>query len=162
FGQVVHERVSVSPLARRFPLLPEPTWVAEPQELQPSLYVEVDGFPSSRADELPASYDPKDFKPADWKHFREVQREVWKEHSRPTTGYEAAFEALLNRSTVGEPPEAAIRKKIDDTAREKEMAFEGFRALPREKLANQRQRKRYLAALADTIAAELKRRPSEV
>lgn len=136
------------------------------QPLAASSVADADVFPSPsqspRVDVLPASYDTERWTAADWQHFREVQAEMWEEHRRPTTGYEQEVGALLNRPTMGEPPAAANEQKRDDTAREKDMAFEYFCRMELSALENQHAASTEMNRIARSIASTLGRSEGEV
>jgi hypothetical protein len=170
-GPPVHDRPGVGIFDRRLPPFPSPPTrrdevVPVTQVLTPEHHDEQDVFPSPdpspRVDKLPASGDPETWTAAERQEFRVMQSEMQEEHERATTGYAKALGALLKRPMLGEPPNEANQGKRDDTKREKEIAIEYFKTLPREQLANQRLAKPHLDELADLIVAELDRSKSEV
>lgn len=186
-GLTVRQRVDVSCLARRPPLLPAPVRITAPpapvtQVLQPPSHIEADEIPAPsvqaiaqtgsvvdrdvvpapRVDVLPASYDPARWTRAELQQFRELQAEMLGERRRPTAGYEQALAELLKTRTLREAQKAANEKKANDAAFEREMAFEFFRCVPPDVLANQHRAQKQLRWIACFIAYALGRSEPEV
>jgi hypothetical protein len=146
FSQLVHQRIDVSPFARRFPLLREPHYPAPaPTVLMPLLVIERDTFPQAEVVDTKtpeARLLASDVSNSEIKPVLVAQAKVLSHGGPPLMGYgKAAMAVVAERAAKGlrvkpdklRQKEASRRDTQPDVlAHQCELAFDLFSRVPPE------------------------------